>query len=137
MRHRGVWGDVPVKKLVLVVEDEADVRLLFMTVLADSGFEVVGAADGRQALSECARQDPDVILLDLLMRVMDGAAFVHAYRKLPAARARIVVVSALSETEAIAGPLACDAILRKPVDIDQLVATVVALAATPRPPVSR
>jgi CheY-like chemotaxis protein len=138
MRRRvGVWGDAPVKKMVLVVEDEADVRLLFMTVLADAGFEVVGAADGRRALDECARQDPDVIVLDLRMPVMDGATFVVAYRTLPTAGARIVAASALSEVETVAAPLGCDAVLRKPVDIDELVATVVALAAIPRPPVSR
>jgi CheY-like chemotaxis protein len=119
------------------VEDEADVRLLFMTVLADAGFAVVAAADGREALTLCMREDPDVVVLDLRMPVMDGAGFVSAYRRLPAAGARIVAVSALSETEAVAGSLGCDAILRKPVDIDELVGTVVMLAETPRPPVSR
>jgi CheY-like chemotaxis protein len=121
-----------VGKSVLVIEDEADVRLLFMTVIAEAGFDTVGASNGQEALTECLRSDPDVIVVDLLMPVMDGAAFVGAYRELPRANARIVVVSALSEVDAIAGPLGCDAILRKPFDMDELVGTVVVLAATPR-----
>jgi CheY-like chemotaxis protein len=119
-------------RTVLVVDDEADTRLLFVTVLSEAGFDVAAASDGRDALKHCAGRDPDVIVVDLLMPLMDGVAFARAYRRLPSARARILVVSALSGAETIANSLECDAVLRKPLDMDDLVGTVVVLAARGR-----
>jgi CheY-like chemotaxis protein len=117
---------------VLVVDDEADARLLFTTVLADAGFEVEAACDGQQALALCERRDPGVIIVDLVMPVMDGVSFIRAYRARPGGgSARIVVVSAMSGADAVADELGCDATLRKPLDIDDLTGTVVVLTALP------
>jgi DNA-binding response OmpR family regulator len=53
-----------VPRRVLVVEDEADLRFLWRTILEGAGFEVFEAVDGGNALTSARRETPDVILLD-------------------------------------------------------------------------
>ncbi|MSQ06843.1 MAG: response regulator [Dehalococcoidia bacterium] len=60
------------KDLVLVAEDEADIRQLLVDTLADAGFEVIQASDGGAALEMATRERPDVVLLDVMMPVMNG-----------------------------------------------------------------
>src|SRR4051812_9922982 len=63
---------------ILVVDDEEGIREAFADLLADKGYEVSLAADGKQALEIChARQAPDLIFVDLMMPVMDGAEFIR------------------------------------------------------------
>ncbi len=57
---------------ILVVDDEADVRLLLSRVLKDSGYEVDTACDGGEALAKLAESRPDLVLLDLMMPGVDG-----------------------------------------------------------------
>ena len=61
--------------VVLIVDDDSDLRQLLATVLRADGLEVDGAANGKQALAVMERRRPDVILLDMRMPVMDGWAF--------------------------------------------------------------
>jgi len=57
---------------ILVVDDEAEVRLLLAREISDRGHEVVAAADGDQAVQEMDRGDFDVVLTDVRMPGMDG-----------------------------------------------------------------
>ena len=58
---------------VLVVDDEPDVRLLLRLQLESNGHEVTGeAADGAEAMAECRRDEPDAVILDLLMPNVNG-----------------------------------------------------------------
>ncbi len=58
---------------VLVADDDHDVRVLVRAMLEAAGFDVVGeAADGREAVARTAELEPDVVLMDLMMPVMDG-----------------------------------------------------------------
>ena len=113
---------------VLVVDDDAGIRDVLSEALRGVGFEVTSAANGEDALRECARGDPDVIVVDLLMPVMGGRAFLQAYRRRSSARAKVVLLSALPSAAQIAHELGCDAGYSKPFDLDELVATVDALA---------
>jgi DNA-binding response OmpR family regulator len=58
--------------LVLVVDDEPDIRELIQLNLEMAGYRVITAADGRQALAAVEREPPDAILLDLMMPEVDG-----------------------------------------------------------------
>jgi two-component system chemotaxis response regulator CheY len=61
---------------ILVVEDDAEARALFVRVLSGHGYEVRSAANGAEAFEEMERSGrPDVILLDLMMPVMSGWEF--------------------------------------------------------------
>jgi len=67
-------------KTILVVDDEARLVSLVETYLAQSGFRVLSASNGREALSVAERQEPDLIILDLMMPEMDGYEFMRTYR---------------------------------------------------------
>ena len=63
--------------LVLVVDDEPDIRELIKVNLELAGHRVTTAADGREALEAVRREAPDAILLDLMMPVVDGWAVIE------------------------------------------------------------
>ena len=59
-------------KRILIVEDDADVRRLFRTALAMAGYDVEEAGDGVDALRLIENRAPDLIVLDLVLRSLDG-----------------------------------------------------------------
>ena len=61
------------QKMILVVDDEADVRSFLKAALLESGFEVVTASDGFEAMDEIKKRTPDLISLDLVMPKRSGA----------------------------------------------------------------
>ncbi len=111
---------------ILLVEDEPSTRDAMALVLELQGYKVITVADGQQALDHL-RQDgrPCVILLDLMMPVLDGWGFRAQQQQDPSlASIPIVVVSADGGVPQKAAALGASAYLQKPVDIDQLLATV-------------
>ncbi len=86
---------------VLVVDDLPFMRKLLREVLTEAGYTVVAeASDGRQALAAFAQHQPDLVVLDITMPVMDG---ITALRRMLALdpRARVVMCSALGEQQMI------------------------------------
>ena len=109
--------------MVLVVDDDEGVRAVMATALADDGWVVATAENGRRALEALERARPEAIILDLRMPVMDGLTFARQYREFPEPRAPLILISAtvthaaVAETGAVAG-------LRKPIDLDVLLDAV-------------
>lgn len=86
---------------VLVVDDLPFMRSLLRDILTDAGMTVVAEAeDGRQALIAYLASEPDIVLLDIVMPVMDGLTALRKLRILDR-RARVVMCSALGEQEMI------------------------------------
>jgi CheY-like chemotaxis protein len=99
---------------VLVVDDDDDVRESLCEVLADAGYDVHAAADGREALREMRSQRPCVVLLDLMMPVVDGWSVAEEMRNDPAlADVRICVVTAMPQS----APVWATCLLKKPVSL--------------------
>lgn len=113
------------RDVVLVVEDDYDVRESLVDVLETEGFEARDAADGEEALAHLREGlRPGVIVLDLMMAGMNGWQFLDAQRADPAlAGIPVVVVSAYASPEAVRALGASD-YLPKPVEIDRLLAVV-------------
>ena len=65
-------SDQRVRPLVLIAEDQADLRQLYAEHFVLSGFEVIEARNGAEAIDHTSSQLPDVILMDLSMPVVDG-----------------------------------------------------------------
>ena len=86
---------------ILVVDDLPFMRELLGDILTDAGMQVVGEAhDGREALRSYVALEPDVVLLDIVMPVMDGITTLVKLRRIDR-RARVVMCSALGEQEMI------------------------------------
>ena len=64
--------------VVLIVDDEPDIRALLRIVLERAGYDVLEASNGADALTLCQDREPDLILTDLLMPQMSGTDFVKA-----------------------------------------------------------
>jgi CheY-like chemotaxis protein len=132
-----MWRDRPVdKKLVLVVDDDRDVRESLSNLLAVEGYSVLEAANGQKALEllDSGSHFPRVILLDLAMPVMDGHRFLELRAAEPILRPiPVVVLSGNSRSvESLNG---IDTYLRKPMDVERLLAIIRAasLRAPDRP----
>lgn len=80
------------RPLVLVAEDDFNVRLTLEIVLEDAGFEIMLAADGEEALRAARESTPDVILLDQIMPKLDGKQVLRALREDDATRETPVFV---------------------------------------------
>ena len=63
---------MPGPKKILIVDDEEQLALAVKIRLQSKGYQVLTAPDGRQALELIAQQQPDLVILDILMPVMDG-----------------------------------------------------------------
>lgn len=115
---------------VLIVDDDPDIRDALGECLRYEGYGVHAAVDGRDALDRLEfGLRPDVILLDLMMPVLNGFDVLQALRKRPDWKTiPVVVVSANRgyEAEDLEGAVS---ILRKPVNVDRLIAVVEQAAA--------
>jgi len=68
------------QKLVLIVEDEAALRMAVGDILQAEGFAVLQATNGLEGLNTALKEHPDLILLDLMMPVMDGLTMLEKLR---------------------------------------------------------
>ena len=59
-------------KKILVVEDNESLRVLYHDELSEAGYEVILAANGREATKHLEKEKPNLIILDIVMPVMDG-----------------------------------------------------------------
>ncbi len=118
---------------LLIVDDEHQILELLAFTLGLHGYEVDTARGGPEALERAAALPPDLVILDVLMRPMDGFETARALRALPRAPA-IVFLSGLSAPSHLAeGRTLGDAYVVKPFRPSDLVDTVEAvLAARPR-----
>jgi CheY-like chemotaxis protein len=112
--------------IILVVDDDRDIRDSLIEMLEEHGYHAVGAANGREALAllgTCAHL-PSLILLDLMMPVMDGRGFRQEQLNNSAwAQIPVVVISAYSDAQAQARALGLEC-LRKPLGMRPLIEVV-------------
>lgn len=112
----------PRRKVILIVDDDADLRAMFRAALRFAGFEVREAADGYDALNVIEQYRPDLVVLDLALPRLDGLA-VHAEISAQALTRHIPIVIVTGEDRDLSQVKAA-CILRKPVSPDQLISTV-------------
>lgn len=89
---------------VLIADDDAILRAVAVATLDEAGFEVEAVASGDAALACCARQMPDIVLLDVEMPASNGYEVCAAIRGLPGgAHVPIVMVTGLDDSRSIDG----------------------------------
>ena len=114
------------RPLILVVDDDDDVREIVSLLLTEEGYDVVTAPNGAIALEHLDRQKPSAIILDLMMPVMSGWDFWDAHQQ---SQFRAIPVVVLTATGLGPGCLGKAPVLKKPVGRDQLLETVGSLCA--------
>jgi len=115
----------PRERRLLIVDDDKDVRELLADVLAEYGFAVAVASDGREALQILREavntgEPPRVVLLDLHMPVMNGREF-RAHQKAEPALAAIPVITMSSDWDP---RIEAHATLKKPLQLATLLASL-------------
>jgi two-component system, OmpR family, alkaline phosphatase synthesis response regulator PhoP len=129
-------------KTILVVDDQVSVRRLLQDYLAEEGFRVVTASNGRAALFVARSEKPDLILLDIMMPEMSGYDFIRAYRK-ERSTPVILLTARPEESDKVLGlELGADDYVTKPFGMRELVARIRAVlrrteAEPPQPLVLR
>ncbi|MES2940826.1 MAG: response regulator [Pseudomonadota bacterium] len=118
----------PAPKRILVADDHPVNRKYLGLLLRSLGHEVSVAEDGQQALELVRRTPFDTVLLDVHMPVLDGVDTVRAIRALPVPHANLPIVmltaDVMEETRASALRAGADAVLAKPLKVEQLTAVL-------------
>jgi two-component system cell cycle response regulator DivK len=108
---------------LLLVEDTEDNRFMMRRLLEMTGYRVVEAMNGEEAVKLAAKEAPQLILMDLSLPVIDGLAATRLIRKLPDfANTPIIAVSAhdTSDFQSEALEAGCNSYITKPIDFNEL-----------------
>lgn len=108
---------------ILVVDDDSAIRDSERQILADSGYRVVEARDGAEALRAIDVEQPALILLDVQMPGIDGPTFARELRT-RLRRVPLVILTGVADPKREADRCNAEAFLRKPFDADELVRVV-------------
>ena len=88
---------------ILVVEDEPDIREAMVDALTSIGSRVISAKDGREGLQVALAEEPDLILLDLIMPHMTGTQVLEKLRQDPWGKTvKVVVLTAMDDVQSVA-----------------------------------
>ncbi|MCT7973769.1 hybrid sensor histidine kinase/response regulator [Laspinema olomoucense] len=118
-----IRGFVGAPRKILVVDDRWENRSVLVNLLTPLGFEVQEAIDGQDCLSQMSSFQPDCIIIDLVMPVMDGFEAMRRIRKMPEAQNVVAIgtsASILSSQEQSCLKIGCNDFLLKPIRDEQL-----------------
>jgi DNA-binding response OmpR family regulator len=108
---------------ILVVDDDKDIAERLESKLKREGYETVVAYDGEQALGRIAADDPDIIILDLMLPGLNGFEVLQEVRKKHSQRWRpVIIVSARDELDSLKKGYSLDAdhYITKPCDLEDI-----------------
>lgn len=106
--------------LILLVEDDHDIRVAVRQTLELANYNVLSAPNGVDALRILNRQKPDLIILDLVMPLMDGEEFLKAKeRDDRLASIPVILISASPPSQILKVAPKVDEIIIKPLDLDK------------------
>jgi len=116
----GYQGD---KKKILVVDDRNANLAVVVNLLQPIGFDIKEASNGEEALEKAMKFEPDLIIIDLVMPIMDGFELTRRLRKLPEFQQTILIASSASVFEFYqlqSQQAGCNDFLPKPIQVDDL-----------------
>lgn len=116
-------------KRILIIDDDLYIRELYEEVLKSAGYEVMGAADGKDGLNKIAEGGFDLILLDIMMPQVDGLQVLQTLKKTPPKKSngKIILLTNLSHDPTIQEGLNAGAatyLIKADVTPDQLVGKI-------------
>jgi CheY-like chemotaxis protein len=113
--------------LVLVVDDETDLRQLTANLLTCNGYDVVQARHGVEAILQLREHSPDLVVLDLNMPVMDGWQFRSEQQRLEdghLATIPVLLLTGADDASDHAGTLKAAGLVRKPFNSEELLSAI-------------
>ncbi len=118
-----------VRKKILLVDDDREIVESMRIALDASGFEVIVARDGNQGLAMAEREDPDLVILDMMMPKRSGFLVLEKLRRTRPVPLRVIMITANegSRHKAYAETLGVDDYIRKPFAMDRLLESVTRL----------
>jgi two-component system, cell cycle response regulator DivK len=117
---------------VLIVDDDPAILNMLDELLQDERYETLLATDGNEAVNIAQRERPDLILMDLMLPVMDGAEAIRRLKGDPETESiHIIAMSAGANLRMHADQLPADSVIGKPFDLNTLLAGV-ALHVSPQ-----
>ena len=120
-------------RTILLVEDTEDNRYMLRRLLEMTGYSVIEAQNGEEAVKLAEDAEPSLILMDLSLPVIDGLAATRLIRRLPKLKdTPIIAVSAhdSADFQSDAVDAGCNGYVTKPIDFSQLDDLIVELLAT-------
>ena len=119
------------KKRVLLVDDDPEIIDALRYALDAKGFETLVARDGNQGLAMAEREDPDLVILDMMMPKRSGFLVLEKLRRTHPIPVRVIMITANegSRHKAYAEMLGVDDYIRKPFGMDRLIESVQRLLA--------
>jgi DNA-binding response OmpR family regulator len=114
------------KKRILLVDDDAEIIEALRFALTGQGYEVLVARDGNQGLAMAEREDPDLVILDMMMPKRSGFLVLEKLRRTRPVPIRVIMITANegSRHKAYAEMLGVDDYIRKPFAMDRLLDSV-------------
>ena len=117
-------------KKILIVEDDEAIRNAIQFLLQENGYEVIMAANGRQALTQLQNESiPNLIFLDLMMPIMDGIEFRDAQQNDLRLKGIPVVFMSAGQVDINTLHIDSDHFLRKPFSISDILRSTTAYCA--------
>ena len=119
------------KKRVLLVDDDREIVESMRIALEASGYDILVARDGNQGLVMVERDDPDLVILDMMMPKRSGFLVLEKVRRTRPVPLRVIMITANegSRHKAYAEMLGVDDYIRKPFAMDRLLESVNRLLA--------
>ena len=111
-------------RFILVVDDDPAIAGTVCDLLEMEGYQTGSAGHGLAALDLCAQREPDAIVLDMRMPLMDGWEFARRYRTVSRRPAPIICMTAARDAAQWAAQIQADAHVAKPFDVEALLNTV-------------
>lgn len=112
-------------KIVLVVDDESPVTEALSALLSEAGYHVLTAINGHQGMEKLAGLNPDLVMIDLMMPVMDGPAMLQAIKSDPQYQdLAVVMMSSVAEPILERSCSGYSAFLRKPLQAKSVLHTL-------------
>ncbi|MGK7927597.1 MAG: response regulator [Spirulina sp.] len=126
LNHSHLFDRAPENNNILVVDDSPDNLFLVQSILAEEGYESILVENGPEAIAYIEKSPPHLVLLDVMMPGMDGLEVTRTIRKNPdLPYIPILLITAYDDASVVKGlDSGADDFIRKPVEVDELLARV-------------
>lgn len=113
------------QKHIFVAEDDPDILEVLQIILSMNGYQVTSVSRGDEVMAAVKKSRPDLVMMDIWMPGRDGTENAKEIKAEPELQhLPVILLSAVSDIETIASSVKAEAFVKKPFDIDELMAVI-------------